>query len=346
MTVDLDAVGTWMDAQGLPGGAFDEVTPLAGGTQNVMLRLRRGGATYVLRRPPLHLRRRSNDALVREMRVLAALAPTPVPAPRVIAACPDTAVLGDAVFYLMEAIDGFNATVALPPLHAGDPAVRHRMGLNAAVAAAALGAVDHVAAGLGDVGNPDGFLDRQVGRWLGVLDSYSELPGYPGPELPGVAAVASWLDAHQPRSQDCAPRPGLMHGDYHLANVMFAHDGPRLAAIVDWEMATVGDPLLDLGWLLATWPQPHDPSSPSAIAAAGGLPTRAEVVAEYAAHSDRDLSAIGWYEVLASFKLGIVLEGTHARASAGKAPKAIGDRLHASAMGLLGRAHALVRGAS
>lgn len=342
MTVDLAVVGAWMDARGLPGGPFDEVAPLAGGTQNVMLRLRRGGATYVLRRPPLHLRRRSNDALVREMRVLDALAATPVPAPRVLAACPDPDVLGGAVFYLMEAIDGFNATVTLPPLHAGDAAVRHRMGLGAAAAIAELGAVDHVAVGLGDVGNPDGFLDRQVGRWLGELESYAQLPGYPGPELPAVDAVAAWLDAHRPR----AWRPGLMHGDYHLANVLFAHDGPRLAAIVDWEMVTVGDPLLDLGWLLATWPQPHDPASTSAIAAAGGLPTRAELVAEYAARSDRDLSAIGWYEVLASFKLGIVLEGTHARACAGKAPKPIGDRLHASAMGLLARAGHLIGGAS
>lgn len=343
MTVDLAVVGAWMDAHGLPGGAFDEVTPLAGGTQNVMLRLRRGGATYVLRRPPLHLRPRSNDAMVREMRVLEALAPTPVPAPRVLAACPDPDVLGGAVFYLMEAIDGFNATVALPALHAGDPGIRRRMGLNAATALAALGAVDHVAAGLGDVGNPTGFLERQVGRWLGLLESYGEMPGYPGSELPGVAEVAAWLEANRPETW----RPGLMHGDYHLANVLFAPDGPRLAAIVDWEMVTVGDPLLDLGWLLATWPQPHDPAQPSAvgpsaIAAAGGLPTRAELVASYAAHSDRDLSAIGWYEVLAGFKLGIVLEGTHARACAGKAPTTIGDQLHASAMGLLGRAHAKV----
>ncbi|MFC4947615.1 phosphotransferase family protein [Pseudonocardia sp. GCM10023141] len=340
--VDLTAVGTWMDARGLPPGPFDEVTPLAGGTQNIMLRLRRGGRSYVLRRPPLHLRRRSNDALLREMRVLTALEPTPVPAPRVLATCPDPDVSGGAVFYLMEDIDGFNATVALPALHAGDAAVRHRMGLNTAAAVAALGAVDHVAVGLGDVGNPDGFLDRQVPRWMGELESYAQLPGYPGPDLPDVAGVAAWLDAHRP----AAPRPGLMHGDYHLANVLFAHDGPRLAAIVDWEMVTVGDPLLDLGWLLATHPEPAAAGT-SAIAAAGGLPTRSEHVAEYAAHSGRALSqlhdVIDFYEVLACFKLGIVLEGTHARACAGKAPKDIGDRLHTTAFGLFDRAGALIR---
>src|SRR5215207_6389373 len=160
-----------MDAQGLPSGEFVELSRLTGGTQNVMLRVRRGGRRYVLRRPPRHLRKHSNDALIREMRVLAALASTPVPVPAVIAGCQDPGVLGGAVFYLMEDVDGFNATVELPDRHAAAPALRHEMGCNAARAVAVLGEVDYEALGLGDLGHPDGFLERQVGRWLQELDS-------------------------------------------------------------------------------------------------------------------------------------------------------------------------------
>src|SRR6185369_12573617 len=140
-------------------------------------------------------------------------------------------------------------------LHAGDPTIRHAMGLEAAAALACLGRVDYQAVGLGDFGRPEGFLDRQVGRWMGELDSYARYEGYRGPEIPGLERVAAWLDANRPRSFT----PGILHGDYHLANVMYAHDGPRLAAIVDWEMCTIGDPLLDLGWLIATWPDPEHP---------------------------------------------------------------------------------------
>jgi aminoglycoside phosphotransferase (APT) family kinase protein len=334
--VDLAAVGAWMDQQGLPAGPITGVRELGGGTQNILLQLERGGATYVLRRGPRHLRKHSNDAIRREMQVLQALAGTDVPHPRFVAGCPDTDVLGDAVFYLMEPVDGFNPTVELPALHAGEPAVRHAMGLRAASALAALGAVDHVAVGLGDVGNPDGFLERQVPRWLGELERYTALDGYTGHELPGVEEVAGWLDAHRPS----AWTPGLLHGDYHFANLMYRWDSPEVAAIVDWEMCTVGDPLLDLGWLLATGDQPGNPVG---LAGHGGLPSAEELVAEYAKSSTRDLSSVGWYRVMACFKLGIVLEGTNARAGAGLAPRATGDLLHAMAEGLLLQAQQLVR---
>jgi aminoglycoside phosphotransferase (APT) family kinase protein len=334
--VDLGAVGAWMDEQGLPPGPITGVVALGGGTQNVLLQLERGGATYVLRRGPRHLRKHSNDAIRREMEVLQALAGTPVPHPRLVAGCADTAVLGDAVFYLMEPVDGFNPTVSLPALHAGDEAIRHEMGLQAAEALAQLGAVDHVAVGLGDVGNPDGFLERQVPRWLDELGRYADLDGYPGHELPAVDEVAAWLDGHRPPSWT----PGILHGDYHLANLMFRHDGPEVAAIVDWEMCTIGDPLLDLGWLLATG---GSAGLGMGLSGAGGLPSDDEVVARYAEHSSRDLSHVRWYRTMACFKLGIVLEGSNARAAAGLAPRAVGDYLHASAVALLSQAAQLVR---
>jgi aminoglycoside phosphotransferase (APT) family kinase protein len=334
--IDQVALAGWMDDQDLGAGQpIENLRPLSGGTQNVMVRFERGGRSFVFRRGPWHLRPKSNDQLRREMQVLAALAGSDVPHPGFIAGCADEGVLGDAVFYLMEPVDGFNPSVELPEFHASSAEVRHAMGLSAADAIAALGAVDYQAVGLSDLGKPDGFLERQVGRWLDELDTYAKHEGYPGPDIPGLDEVAKWLDANLPAS---SYRPGISHGDYHLANMMFRYDSSDVAAIVDWEMVTIGDPLLDVGWLLGTWPEEGSFNVGGTLAGAGGLPTGAELVARYAERSTRDLSAINWYEVLACFKLGIVLEGTHARAFAGKAPKPIGDLLHASTLGLFARA--------
>lgn len=339
--LDLGVLASWMDDQGLAGGPITDVAPLLGGTQNVLVRFRRGGRAYVFRRGPRHLRPKSNDVIRREAVMLAALEGTGVPHPSLVAACPDEQVMGGAVFYLMEPVDGFNATVALPDLHAGDASIRHDMGLSAAGAIARLGAVDHVAVGLTGFGRPEGFLERQVPRWMSELESYSRFEEYPGPDIPGLDAVAAWLGDNRPPSFT----PGIMHGDYHLANLLFAHDGPEVAAIVDWEMCTIGDPLLDLGWLLATWPDPDgEMIMPSALGAAGGLASSAELTARYADGSTRDLSAVDWYTVLACFKCGIVLEGTHARAFAGKAPVEIGDLLHAITLELFARARSLIGG--
>ncbi|KQH80130.1 aminoglycoside phosphotransferase [Mycobacterium gordonae] len=337
--VDLDAVARWMTEQGLGEGPLQDVTAVTGGTQNVMLRFTRSGRPYVLRRGPRHLRPRTNSVILRETRVLAALAGSDVPHPRLIATCDDTAVLGDAVFYLMEPIDGFNAGEGLPELHSGDPQVRHGMGLSMADALAKLGAVDHVGVGLADFGKPEGFLERQVARWLSELESYQEYDGYPGPDIPGIAEVSGWLERHRPTQWT----PGIMHGDYHAANVMFSRTGPDVVAIVDWEMCTIGDPLLDLGWLLATWRQDDGSSVFShALGGTDGLASTDELLERYAANTARDLSRITWYTVLACFKLGIVIEGTLARACAGKAEKAVGDALHAATVHLFERALTLI----
>jgi aminoglycoside phosphotransferase (APT) family kinase protein len=258
-----------------------------------------------------------------------------VPHPHLIATCADPVVLGDAVFYLMEPVDGFNAGEGLLPLHAGDPGIRFGMGLSMADALARLGAVDYLAVGLSDFGKPEGFLERQVPRWLGELESYQEYDGYPGPEIPGIEQVSAWLENHRPKSW----KPGIMHGDYHAANVMFSRTGPDVVAIVDWEMCTIGDPLLDLGWLLATWRQPDGASVfDHALGVKDGLASTDDLLAQYAANTSRDLSHITWYTVLACFKLGIVIEGTLARACAGKAEKAVGDQLHAATVHLFERA--------
>ena len=338
--VDLERLSEWMDGQGLPAGRIESAGLLEGGTQNVLLRFERGGERFVLRRPPRHKRDNSDETMRREARVLGALAGTDVPHPHLVAACPATDVIG-AAFYLMEPIEGFNPTRGLPPLHAGDASVRREMGFSMADAIAALSRVDYRAVGLEGFGRPDGYLERQVARWRAHLEGYHALEGYPGPEIPGVERVADWLDAHRPPDS----RAGILHGDYHLANVLFAHDGPRLAAIVDWELSTIGDPLLDLGWLLATWPDEDEPGVGGGIEPWQGFPTADELVARYAEATPRDLSAIHWYGVLACYKLGIILEGTHARACAGKADKAVGDVLHATTLSLFRRAHKMIASA-
>ena len=333
--VDLAAVAAWMDGQGLGSGPLEDAVLLAGGTQNILLKFSRSGRSYVLRRPPPHLRANSNETMRREARVLAAIAGTDVPHPGLIAACGDESVIG-AAFYLMEPIDGFNPTTGLPALHAGSEAIRHRMGLSLVEGIAALGALDYRALGLEGFGKPDNYLERQVARWKGQLDSYAEFDGWSGPaEIPGVDRVAAWLDAHRPATF----QPGIIHGDYHLANVMYRHDSGDLAAIVDWELTTIGDPLLDLGWLMATWPEGETPA-PGAVGVQPwtGFPTADELVEHYRPRTTRDLSTLDWYAVLACYKLGIILEGTHARACAGRAPTATGDRLHATTIGLFQRA--------
>ncbi|HEX4903364.1 MAG TPA: phosphotransferase family protein, partial [Acidimicrobiales bacterium] len=272
--VDLDALRRWMDDEGLGAGPLLDVEPLAGGTQNVLVRFQRDGRGYVLRRPPLHKRANSDETMRREARVLAALSGSAVPHPGLIAACPTTDVLG-AAFYLMEPIEGFNPSSGLPEPHASDPDLRRGMGFAMVDGIAALAAVDHHAVGLGDFGKPDGWLERQVGRWRSQLASYDELDGYPGPDIPGVEEVSRWLDERRPARW----QPGVIHGDYHLANVLVSPTGPELAAIVDWELCTIGDPLLDLGHLLATWPE-----GGSAAAVGGaieGLPAGAELVDRY-----------------------------------------------------------------
>lgn len=341
MQFPFDRVEAWMDERGLGSGPISDVRPLAGGTQNVMVRLSRDGRDYVLRRGPEHLRPLSNKVIAREFEVLGALESTDVPHPRLVASCGDASVLDGAVFYLMEPVDGFNAGEELPDAAAGDPGKRRALALSMVDALASLGEVDHVAVGLAGFGRPEGFLDRQVGRWLAELRSYQELNGYRGPQIGDVIGVAAWLDERVPETW----RPGIMHGDFHACNVMFRRTEPVVAAIVDWEMCTIGDPLLDLGWLVATWDLPGAPAEfAGLLTRAGGLPTADELVERYARRTSRDLANLQWYVVLACFKLGIILEGSNARADAGLAPRDVGDRLHATTVRLFERAHELMNG--
>ncbi|TXI09691.1 MAG: phosphotransferase family protein, partial [Novosphingobium sp.] len=220
--------------------------------------------------------------------------------------------------------------------HAGDAAMRRRMGFAMVDAIAALSQVDHAALGLADFGKLDNWLERQVGRWASQLSSYADLPGWTGAAaIPGVDKVGRWLEANRPET--C--QGGIIHGDFHFGNVLFRRDSGELAAVVDWELCTLGDPLLDLGWLVATWPEGETPHATDvAITPWDGFASPDELVAHYAAQTGRDLAHFDWFAVLACYKLGIILEGTHARACAGKAPREVGDRLHAHTLYLFERA--------
>lgn len=335
-SVDVNRLAHWMDAQGLEHGPLLDVTAISGGTQNVLLKFRRGDREFVFRRPPEHKRANSDETMRREARILGALAATDVPHPGLIAACADVDTLG-ASFYLMEPVTGFNPTLGIPEPHRSDPAMQHAMGMAMADGLIALARVDPDACGIGDLGRFDGWADRQVGRWRKQLDSYSELDGYPGPDIPGVDEVGRWLAAHQPARVE----KGLMHGDFHFANVLVRPDAGALAAIVDWELSTIGDPLLDLGHLLATWPVRDDMTGPIGVDAPS-LPSRDQIIDYYADHTDRDLSDLTWFRVLAGYRLGLILEGTHARACAGLAPVEVGDQLHLLTVMLLQQATELI----
>jgi aminoglycoside phosphotransferase (APT) family kinase protein len=207
------------------------------------------------------------------------------------------------------------------------------MGLEMFGQIAALSKVDWQAKGLAGLGKLDGYLERQVPRWRAQLESYHEHAGWPGlAGLPGVTEIGRWLEDHRPPSFT----PGLIHGDFHFGNVLFRRDGPEIAAMVDWELTTLGDPLVDLGGLLSHWPPDGADTGP--VKPWSGFPSRAELVDHYAQITGADVSRADWYEVLACYKIGCILEGTYARACAGKAPKLTGDYLHQNTLGLFRRA--------
>lgn len=340
--INLEALEGWMDAQNLGRGRIEDPHLLTGGTQNYLLRFTRDNRDYVLRRPPKHLRKNSNETMLREARVLEALEGSKVPHPGFIAACADESIIG-ACFYLMEPVEGFNPAEGLLQFHQSDPDIRRRMGFAMVDAIVELSALDYKAVGLEGFGKPEGFLERQVPRWRAQLESYNEIKEWPGPEgLPGVEKIARWLEDNKPTDY----RPGIFHGDFHLANVMFCNDSPELAALVDWELSSIGDPLIDLGWLIAGWPDPEDGNTlTNLVEPWDGFPTIEEMIERYGERSGRSLDAAPWFGVLGCFKLGVILEGTYARASAGKAPQETGDYLHGVTLNLFKRAQKVITNA-
>jgi aminoglycoside phosphotransferase (APT) family kinase protein len=308
--IDFDRLATWMDDRGLPGkGAPIEHRFLSGGSQNEIYEIRRGDEVCVIRIPPPSAPAPRDEGILREWRIIEALDGTDVPHTPAVAMCEDQSVLGRA-FYLMGLVDGWS------PMDMGDhwPApfetdLEARAGLayELVEGTALLSRVDWKAKGLQDLGRPDGFHERQVDRWTAFLERIK------GRELPGFDEAAAWLRTHRPIDYIA----GIMHGDYQFANVMYRHGAPaRLAAIVDWEMGTVGDPKLDLAWVVQSWPD--DTTAPEAAESGyvnmRGMPSRDQVLAHYAQVSGRQVDDIDYYVILAKWKLAVVLEQGFQRA--------------------------------
>ena len=307
--IDTARLAAWMDDAGLPGrGEPLHTRFLSGGTQNVIYELIRGDERCVIRMPPPGAPPDRDKGILREWRIVEALDGTDVPHTAAVGVCEDASVLGRP-FYLMGFVDGWSPMDTLgtwPAPFDTDPEARAGLSYQLAEGIALLSKVDWQAKGLHDLGRPDGFHERQVARWTGFLERIKAR------DIPGLDVATAWLQAHQPLDFV----PGLMHGDYQFANVMYEHGAPaRLAALVDWEMGTVGDPKLDLGWMVQSWPSQDDlDDAETTYVDMRGMPSRDEVVAHYAEVSGRQVDDLDYYLVLAKWKLAIVLERGFQRA--------------------------------
>ena len=316
---DVPRLGRWLRENGITAtGAVPRVRLIAGGRSNLtyLLEPGEGAAPLVLRRPPLgHVLPTAHD-MSREYRVLSALAGTDVPVPAPVALCPDAEVIG-APFYLMPYVPGLVLRTAedgkqLTPVQA------RQLSEGFTDMLAAIHGVDLAATGLDSFGRPEGYMDRQLARWQRQweLSATREVPGY--------TELTRRLAAGLPGRSALPPSAGtLVHGDYRLDNTLVRLDtagtgGPAIAAVLDWEMSTLGDPLADLGLALVYWTAPADGDSLDVqwapeITTGPGFLTRAEIAARYAAATGRDVSAVGYYMAFGCFKLAVVLEGIHAR---------------------------------
>jgi aminoglycoside phosphotransferase (APT) family kinase protein len=330
--VDLPRLTRWMDTEhpGLRAGELDGEV-IAGGKSNLTYRITDGATTWALRRPPLaHILPTAHD-MVREYRVISALADTAVAVACAVALCEDIDVLG-APFYLMGFVDGvvLDKPALLRELDPADATRSCELLMDTLVD---LHEVDPAAVGLADFGHPEGFLARQVRRWHQQWQASETRP------LDVLAATVERLTDTMPEQS----APAIVHGDYRLTNVMFTPAIDRIAAVVDWEMATLGDPLTDVGLLVVyqDLAQQGDTIMPQMRPERGFL-TAGQMVARYAARSPRDLARLDWYIGFGYFKLAVVAEGIHHRFLAGKTVGAGFDHFGAAVPTLLQAAlHAL-----
>jgi aminoglycoside phosphotransferase (APT) family kinase protein len=300
----------FLDANGLGAGPL-AAERIGEGHSNVTYLLTRGDERLVLRRPPRPPLPPSAHDVLREARLLAALAGTAARVPGVLAVCDDESVLG-VPFYVMEEVEGVVVTDTLPPV-LESPDERARAGDDLIDALVEVHAVDWRAAGLEGFGKPSGYLERQLRRFNGLWEHNKTR------ELAIVGEVGDWLAANMPQS----PPATIVHGDYRLGNVMLGSELPaRVVSIFDWELATIGDPLADVGYLTVTWIGVDDPadtmfSQLSAVTREPGFPTRAELVDRYEQRSGRSVSALHWYQALALWKAAVFMEGNFKRYLAG-----------------------------
>jgi len=306
--LDLTALRAFLSSRGVAPDGPLRGTVIAGGRSNLTYTVSDDVHHWVVRRPPLaHVLPTAHD-MAREWRVISALQDTGIPVPRAVLLCEDLGVIG-APFYVMDFVDGHVIRDRLPDGWPATAETGEAMSTALIDTLLELHAVAPEDVGLGDFGRPQGFLERQVRRWWQQWEASQ------------TRELRALEDLHQ-RLLDGVPvqsQPGIVHGDYRFDNVIYTPDDPhRIAAVVDWEMSTVGDPLCDLGLLVVYWVT--DASDPAASALPGGrvslgegFPAREQMIASYAARSDRDLSNLEWYVALGHYKLAIIAEGINAR---------------------------------
>lgn len=309
--IDEAALVQYLDRH-LPGPAEPVTLEKVGtGHSNLTFLVRRGSQNLILRRPPPGPLLPTTHDMAREYAFLTGLSGSAVPVPRPILFCEDTSILG-VNFYLMEYLPGVVITSKLPPA-LDNPAGRASLTEATIQTLAAIHALDFEAAGLTKIGKPAGYMERQVRR---RMEQLAQTIPHTRP-LPLMEQVGEWLSQHLPPPAT----PGIVHGDFRIDNMIFAPEFPaRLLGVLDWETATLGDPLVDLGYLLAFWVEKDDPPVPwalSQITRLEGFPGRAEITRRYAELTGRNLDYLAFYEAFSLWKLAISLEGGYARYLAG-----------------------------
>jgi aminoglycoside phosphotransferase (APT) family kinase protein len=306
----LEPLRRFLDEHSLGSGDI-EASPIGEGHSNVTYLITRGETELVLRRPPRPPLPPSAHDVLREARLLRALHDTDARVPTVLAVCEDPGWIGSP-FYVMERIHG-EVIVSSIPAELDTPDQRHRIAEQLIDALAEIHAVDWLAVGLEGFGKPTGYLERQLRRFVGLWEVNKTR------EIPAVEHVGSWLAQNMPASGPAT----IVHGDFRLGNTIFAPAAPaRLAAVLDWEMATIGDPLADVGYLCMMWTENADPVSGlrehlGAVTRKQGFPTRAELIAYYEQRTGRSMQDLRWYMTLALWKSIVFMEGNFKRAVSG-----------------------------
>ncbi len=306
-----EVIEEYLDRQGIGTGPL-VIDRIGEGQSNATFRVRRDGADLVLRRGPRPPLPKSTHDMVREAKVQSALSETGFPVPEIRAVETEGSLLG-VPFYLMDRLDGDVVTSALPDRF--DPVQRRRALVERTVGTLAqLHSLDIARPSLADLGRPEGYLERQVKRFRQLWPQNTQR------KLPLIDHLGTWLSENLPTTQ----RHTVIHGDYRIGNLMFSQeDSPRVQAVLDWEMATLGDPLADLGYLVATYASPGSPPSImelTSVTRETGFPTRDELIELYSQRSTLNLENLHWYEALALWKAAIFCEAIYTRWLNGERP--------------------------
>ncbi|HYC00538.1 MAG TPA: phosphotransferase family protein [Candidatus Limnocylindrales bacterium] len=287
----------------VPPLTFEQIV---GGHSNLTYKVTdSAGASWVLRRPPLGAVLATAHDMGREHRIISALANTGVPVPPAVALCQDESVNG-APFYVMKFVEGHVLDTPYAVHHGvPDRAARTRLGAHVIESLAALHMLDPGSVGLGDLGRKEAYLDRQLSRWRGQWEKSKTR------ELPAMEETYELLVKARPEQK----YTGIVHGDYRLGNMLCTAEG-RVAAVLDWELCTLGDTMADLGYIMNNWAEENEAGPSQAVSmptAAGGFPTRAEFLADYSARTGRSVEGIEYYRAFQWWRLAAIVEGVLAR---------------------------------